>query len=382
MQIIQAGPSKQTLRQAALDDALKGMIGGFEDYNKQQATKRQEALQLAKMTKELRDEGYDVTEDMVKKSIEPESGVSKLFAGTKVGDFFGVEKQERPDLYGKRTQEYQDKQKYAAEDRKFKRMSDMADLEYKQTQAAKLRSEMGPGGYEAKKKEFEMKKLENEMALTPQQKAQNELTFKQQEDLGKKSANLYSVKVAMDEALNQLKSESLSEDEKIKVGQGLLKLLNSAEGADAVGAEEAQRIGSYLEHKMFNVFQPGSMFGRDLDLFTDQVKNNSDLLSGRIRQNQSAIDALASGRKLSDLVGESGKMAGTGGKELAPLDYRGQNANVNFSPTSGPDMIGGAQAAKATPAINHPEANAALEWAQKNPNNPKAREIMGRLGGR
>lgn len=135
------------------------MIGGFKEYGKQEATKRQEALQLQKYTQDLRDQGYDVNEDMVKKSLEPESGISKILGGTKLGSMFGVEKQTRPDLYGKRTAAYEDKQKQAAEDRDL-------DRQYKKAQIGKFRRELSPDGHEAKKRELELKKLQNELAAT------------------------------------------------------------------------------------------------------------------------------------------------------------------------------------------------------------------------
>lgn len=131
MQIIQAGPSSQTLRQKALQDSFDQVLGGIKALDAEKRTKRQEALQLQKRTEELRSQGYDVNEDMVKKSLEPEqSGLAKFFAQTPIGQSFGMEVQERPDLYGKRTAEYEAKQKQAAEDRKIEK-------EFKQSQINK-----------------------------------------------------------------------------------------------------------------------------------------------------------------------------------------------------------------------------------------------------
>jgi hypothetical protein len=363
MQIIQAGPSRQTLRQAALNDSMNQIMGGLQQMDHQAQTKRQEALQIQSMTNDLRKQGYEVNQDQVAAHLAPEpSGFAKLF---------GAKAPEKTDLYGKRTQEYMDTQRQAQSDRSLER-------QYKQAQINNLNKGTDPNGYKAKKEELELKKLNNELAQTPQQKAQNELAQTQQQDLGKKSANLYSVKVAMDKAHQQLTDPNLSEEEKIKAGQGLLKLLNSAEGADAVGAEEAKRIGSFLENKMFNFFEPGSMFGRDLDLFSDQVKNNSALLAERIKGNQHAIDSLGSGRKLSDLVGEEQAVADGG---LKPMNFRGSNPGVQYNPTRSPDMIGSVHAGNVVPATEHPHASAALEWARKNPSNPKAKDIILRLGG-
>lgn len=145
----------------------------------------------------------------------------------------------------------------------------------------------------------------------PIQTEDQKLAYKQQEKLATGNAGLYGVKSAMDEALKILSDASVSEDQKIKTGQGLFKLLNSAEGSDAVGAEEAKRIGSYLEFNLANVTQPGAFFGRDVKGFTDQVKNYSKLLGDRIVKNEQGINQLKGGGSLSDLVSQpvSGQMA-------------------------------------------------------------------------
>ena len=117
--------------------------------------------------------------------------------------------------------------------------------------------------------------------------------------LSTQNATLSGVKTAMQKAVMQLENAGLSEAEKIKAGQGLLKLLNSAEGADAVGAEEAKRIGSFLEYKIGNITGPGSFIGRDLDLFTKQIKNNANFLHDRIAGNEATLRDIKNGVSLS-----------------------------------------------------------------------------------
>lgn len=124
------------------------------------------------------------------------------------------------------------------------------------------------------------------------------VTQKQMEKLGVDNAQLFKVKGAMDEALTILNDPSVSEDQKIKTGQSLFKLLNSAEGSDAVGAEEASRLGSYLEYNLGNFTQPGAFVGRDLGGFTDQVANYSKLLGGRIQKGEEGINLLKGGGSL------------------------------------------------------------------------------------
>ena len=80
----------------------------------------------------------------------------------------------------------------------------------------------------------------------------------------------------MDAAVKQLEDPKKPEDEKVIIGQMLLKKLNDPEFSDAVGAEEVKRLGSYLE--MFSLSRPGSTFGRDLPRFTKQVRNKKEFL--------------------------------------------------------------------------------------------------------
>lgn len=77
-------------------------------------------------------------------------------------------------------------------------------------------------------------------------------------------------------ALAQLKDPKLPDDQKVVIGQGVLKLLNDPEMSDAIGVDEAKRIGAYLE--TWSLTRPGSTFGRDLPRFTSQVQNKLDLV--------------------------------------------------------------------------------------------------------
>lgn len=100
VQIVQAQPSRSTLRQQALMEGIQTAIGGMQALQQQGQTQRQQALQEQKMAADLREQGYDVSPEMVAQSLQQEpSGISK---------FFGAESPQKVDLYGKRTQEYQD----------------------------------------------------------------------------------------------------------------------------------------------------------------------------------------------------------------------------------------------------------------------------------
>lgn len=111
-------------------------------------------------------------------------------------------------------------------------------------------------------------------------------------DLGKQNANKTSIVNQIDATFNTLTDEKLSDDQKIAAGRQLLKTLNSTEGKDAVGAEEAKRLGSFLEFKIGNITEPGSFIGRDLDQFNQQVANISDNIKSAIKYNQEEIQKL------------------------------------------------------------------------------------------
>ena len=90
--------------------------------------------------------------------------------------------------------------------------------------------------------------------------------------------------------------DKLSDEQKIVQGRQLLKTLNSTEGADAIGAEEAKRLGGLLEYQMMNITQPGPMFGRDLPGFKEQAMATSKNIKNAVQSNQKIIENLT-GRK-------------------------------------------------------------------------------------
>ena len=114
--------------------------------------------------------------------------------------------------------------------------------------------------------------------------------------LATKNANKTSIKNQLDAFLQSF--DGLSDDQKVVQSRQLLKTLNSPEGADAIGAEEAKRLGNLIEFKLFNLTEPGSVFGRDLEEFRNQVKNTSDMIGRGVESNRSEIDR-AMGRQSS-----------------------------------------------------------------------------------
>ena len=67
-------------------------------------------------------------------------------------------------------------------------------------------------------------------------------------------------------------------------------------GVDAIGSEEAQRLGGLLEYKVMNLTQPGPMFGRDIPGFKEQAMATSKNIRAGVKSNQKIIEDLT-GRK-------------------------------------------------------------------------------------
>lgn len=131
----------------------------------------------------------------------------------------------------------------------------------------------------------------------------------------------------LESLIAQMDDPTIPEDLKIKAGEESLKLLNSsALGADAVGAEEAKRLGSFLQYKILNLRNPGSMFGRDMDKFTGQVKNNRDRLRKSIASGEEMATRIKSGQGL--LKNKEEKPGSVKHPPGTIIDYKGTKYRV------------------------------------------------------
>lgn len=117
---------------------------------------------------------------------------------------------------------------------------------------------------------------------------------KQIDSLGTKMGVQTDVKSGLDAGLANINAALKAGDEgqAVVAGKQLIKLLNSAEGSDAVGAEESKRLAGYLEYKIANFTEPGSFIGRDLDKFVEQVSGKAKEIDARMASNQAAIDKI------------------------------------------------------------------------------------------
>lgn len=132
---------------------------------------------------------------------------------------------------------------------------DMADLRYKQAMTAKIFGEADALKNDPSK---EFKRLPKEKQI-------------QVEDYSKGVGQQTKINNLVSTLVDQLKDESIPEDQRIASAREQVKLLNSQLGSDAVGAEEVKRIAAYLDWNPDLALRKG--FGPDLRAFTNQISN-------------------------------------------------------------------------------------------------------------
>ncbi|MBL7545622.1 MAG: hypothetical protein JNL11_17515 [Bdellovibrionaceae bacterium] len=134
------------------------------------------------------------------------------------------------------------------------------------------------------------------------------------ETLATKNATKLSIKNQIDAVVDNW--DSFSDDQKVAQGRQLLKTLNSTEGADAIGVEEANRLGSKLEFAMGNFTNSNpTQFGRDLSGFKEQAQLTSQGIGKAIAANKKQIDS-AYGRPSAPLKPETKEWEGVTYKKV------------------------------------------------------------------
>lgn len=111
-------------------------------------------------------------------------------------------------------------------------------------------------------------------------------------NLAKKNADKISIANQISSTIKILDDPKVSREQKITQGRQMLKVLNSTQGQDAVGAEEAKRLGSYLEASIgINWDSPRAFgdFGINLEGFKQQAKLTNQAIVDSINANQSEI---------------------------------------------------------------------------------------------
>ncbi len=130
---------------------------------------------------------------------------------------------------------------------------------------------------------------------------ENQETIK---DLAKKNANKTTIanqikgdQYKLSEALGldsngkPIQGKKVDEDRALKIANGMIKTLNSKEGADAVGVEEAGRLATALQFQTnpFNL-KGGQRIGRDLSAFYTQINDIYGGIINGINENKKVIE--------------------------------------------------------------------------------------------
>lgn len=145
-------------------------------------------------------------------------------------------------------------------------------------------------------KEFNAKiGLAKQKALQPKyQSDYKQLPIESQEQVKKIASKIGDRKTILSDLESQLKKlkESPTEDLKVQAGREMIKTLNSQQGSDAVGVEEAKRLAGFLEYKILNFTEPGSFIGRDLDDFVISAEGTINSLKDSTNRMQNQINDL------------------------------------------------------------------------------------------
>lgn len=109
------------------------------------------------------------------------------------------------------------------------------------------------------------------------------------ETLSSKNASKVSIANQIDSVMSNW--DNLSDEDKVIQGRQLIKTLNSTEGADAVGAEEAKRLGGQLEFALGNFTNSNpTQFGRNLKGFKENALATSAAIKRGVNENKRLID--------------------------------------------------------------------------------------------
>lgn len=271
----------QRLTQALATFAMINAGKGAPDFSSANNAQRQRALDKVKGKYELGDllklsqatKATGKQEDAHYKPILI-TEIRKLDPSLQTKDLIDLSESALRNLYVTKSQ--QTTQKAATEERKQVRQDRQDELDLKREERE-----------EQKRIKEEEKKLPKHAfdKLEPDKK----LVL---EGVAKKTADITIVRNQIDAALKELSNPKATEQMKIQVGRQLLKTLNSPMGADAVGAEEAKRLGGYLEYtidpatKGLNPFN----WGPNLEKFKEQATMTKNQLDSAIKENESLKD--------------------------------------------------------------------------------------------
>lgn len=116
----------------------------------------------------------------------------------------------------------------------------------------------------------------------------------------------------IDAYLDQME-KAPDDSQRLQLGKQMIKILNSTEGKDAVGAEESKRLGSKLEFA-FGGLTTGNygQFGRDLDGFIKDARATSNAIKSGAEHAKGSYKELTGGKQLNIESGARAPQAGGG----------------------------------------------------------------------
>lgn len=401
VQIIQSGPSTATLRQQALDQAMGNIVGGLSAYDaqkKQEAqTLRQQALQEQAIARE------DLRAEMAFNQAAAEKGLgisyedAKAFAEGKyqpkeitpaqaaIPAQFGKElpgpvqpgqgslreliapaQEAKPAVMGPANpyQSYTERKRQQAEQ---EAQAKKVELELKSAQAQDFYS---TAPLKKQKYEAEIYKIQQDANMSPLKKRALIAQIQKDEAAAAKSKYETSATTPAQTKLAKLGGETQSKVGAIASGLKALKGLNVAvkSGVDA----------DYLDA---NTPIIGGLFSDNSFTRNQRVV---DEVIGRLQSGGAiGVEEIKTFRSLGPRPGDS---AAEQKRKLQ--DQRSFLENkltaFGFKESDLQELgfdVGGVEKKKESPLIDHPEVDQAAQWAQQNPNDPRAREILNRIGG-
>lgn len=145
-------------------------------------------------------------------------------------------------------------------------------------------------------------------------------------------ANKQGISDAIGYEIGVLDDPSIDEYVKRASAQNILKILNSAEGKDAVGVEESKRLGQFLEFQLNPVkgFATGRLFGTDLPRFVEQIQIKKDELDTRVREGMNRVNDIY--RKYGkDIPAGTSQTPSRGTMITAPAPQAASSTNATVS---------------------------------------------------
>ncbi len=117
------------------------------------------------------------------------------------------------------------------------------------------------------------------------------------------NTNKIAIRTQIASTLELLSDPNIPIKDKLTQAKALTKTLNSQNGADAVGVEEANRLTERLNIFSLNPFSEGGvrLGSPDMKGFTQQVSNTLGTLDNSIKTNASLIDQAKSGAPLQEV---------------------------------------------------------------------------------